>query len=477
MLYLYKQEGGYDMTQHQFLLKDHENSIQLQAERVAFYLQGEIIEAFNAEKNKVYYLFFYKSHYLTACKAKKLRRNSYIEHAFKDGLVFNEPHPIIEKLISSNSPLKMTAFNPLVKKLEKLYSNHEKAQILTFFESFFPKKHLFHEISSIFYEYRRNGQMFLGYRIVRILHDFAPNHSLVKELNGSLMFNKYATLYNQMSEKLLEKDPIFVEKVLFTQKKDPQRFQQLVECYEKDARLLDLVALYSYKLKDIPSNDAYRSLVKLLHQTFNEFESIEILEGLSSQIPEYLPLQHDLFTHYLSTRNMKEVLNLANHQEFNLSKSDSRTFGSILNDIDFKEDFMQPEMLKSLMKTVVKFFPEKVEDFLYKSVVTLLRSHELPYIKEWLAPFKASQTHLQLFDKIDRIQIYNDDLDQMQTLGELYVEFKQLDKAIECFCWEMELKPNDPKPLQWLAKVYQEKGMDHEADAFRQLCINLQKRA
>ncbi|MGM0904736.1 MAG: hypothetical protein ACQEXB_27200 [Bacillota bacterium] len=465
------------MNQNQFLLMDHENSIQLQAERVAFYLQGEIIEAFNEAKNEVYYLFFYKSKYLTTCKAKRLRRNSYIEHAFKDGLVFEAPHPIIHKLLSPNTPYKITTFNPLVKKIEKLYSKHERAWILTFFESFYPKKDLFHEISSIFYEYRRNGQMFLGYRIVRILNDFAPNHSLVKELTSSLLFNKYAELYNQVSEKLVEKDPIFAEKLLFAQRENPQRFHQLVQCYEKDSRSLELIALYYERLTTIPSNDSYRPFLKLLNQTFYEHETVSILEKLNLKIPAYLPLQQELFNYYVKIHKVEEVFHLVNQQEFHLNKSESRTFGSILDELDFQDEFIKPEMLRSLLKTVIKFFPDRVEEFLNKSVVTLLNAHELAFIKEWLAPFKESHSQLPLFKKIDVMQKFNDDLDHMQTLGELYVEFKQLEKAIECFCWEMELKPNDPKPLQWLAKVYQDKGMDQEADAFRQLCINLQKRA
>ena len=73
------------------------------------------------------------------------------------------------------------------------------------------------------------------------------------------------------------------------------------------------------------------------------------------------------------------------------------------------------------------------------------------------------------------MQTISDELDDMQTLGELYYEFRQMDKAIECFDWEMELKPADPKPLQWLAKIYREKGMNQESDIYRQLCVNLQK--
>jgi len=291
------------------------------------------------------------------------------------------------------------------------------------------------------------------------------------------VFNKYAELYNQVSDKLLEKDPIFAEKLLYAQRSEKDSFRQLVQCFEKDSRSLDLIALYSNKLTVTPSNDFYRPFVKLLHLTFNEQETTAILEKLSLQVPAYLPIQQELFTSYLKSHNMKKAFYIVNQKEFHLNKSEARTFGSILDDLDFEIEFIQPEMLRSLMKAVIKFFPDRVEDLMYKSVVTLLNTHELADIEEWLAPFKESNAHLQLFEKVDTMLTMNDDLDYMQTLGELYVEFKQLDKAIECFCWEMELKPDDPKPLQWLAKIYQDKGMDQEADAFRQLCINLQKRA
>lgn len=465
------------MNQDQFILMNQDKSIQLRAERVAFFIQGEIIEAYNEQKNEVYYLFFYQTHYLTACKAKRLRRNSYIAHAFKDGVVFEAPHPIINKLLPSDIPYKITTLKPFVKKLERLYSTYERALILTFFESFYPKKVLFHEISSIFYEYRRNGQMFLAYRIVRILNDFAPNHSLVKELMSELMFNKYAELYNRVSAKLLEKDPIYAEKMLFAQKEEPQQFQQLIQCYHKESRSLELIVLYVDKLTATPSNELYRPFLKLLHQAFNEHETIEILAQISTHIPTFLPLKQDLFHSYVKAHNMREVFYLVNQQEFHLNKSESRTFGNLLEDLDFEDEFIQPEMLRSLIKTVMKFFPDRVEGFMFKSVVSLLNTYELAFVKEWLAPFKDSLSHLQLFDKVEIMEKLNDDLDYMQTLGELYVEFKQLDKAIECFCWEMELKPNDTKPLQWLAKIYQEKGMGQEAEAFRQLCLNLQNRA
>ena len=464
------------MKQDEFLLYDHHKSIQLHAERAIFYLQGEIIEAFTKDQ-EVYYLLFFKHQFLTAFKAKSLRRRSFIEKAFKQGMVFNAPHPFIEILLDSNPPLKSLTFNQLNKKLQMSYTLQEKAFILTFFESFIPKKQLFDEISSIFYDYRRNGQLSMGYQIVQILKDFAPNHRLVKQLTSNIEYTKYANMYNQTPEKLVTTDPIFTEKYLYTYKDNNQPFQQLSSQYEKESRWLDLMALFIYKLIRTPTTNDYRPLLQLLEKQLNEKDRAAVLEKISIEIPEFLPLQKYLFDHYVSSYNMEEIFKIANRQEFHLSETQAQTFGDLLNEYDLRPHSLQPEMLKSLMSTVTKFFPEKAERLLHKSVTALLITHELPYIKEWLSPFKEVQPQLSLFEKIDTMYEISEDLDQMQTLGELYVEFKQYDKAIECFNWEMELKPTEIKPVQCLMNIYREMGMDQEADAYRHLCINLQKQA
>lgn len=468
--------GGYGMNEDQFLLYDHQKPIILKAERVSFYLQGEIIEAFT-ENNEVYYLFFYKSTFLTAATAIRLRRNSFIEAAFKKGMVFGAHHPFLNRLLSSNSPLKMISFQQLTKKLEKLYTPQEKSFILTFFESFFPKKQLFDEITSVFFEYRRNGQMFLGYQIIRVLMDFAPNHRFVKQLSNDMMFSKYAVLYNQKSEKIFAKDPIFAEKTLYAQKDNDECFQQYVAHLKKESRWVDLSALFIYKITQTPSTDYYSPLINQLEQHLNENDTMHILEKIAFQLPAFLPVQQDLFKRYVKNNKIEEVFNMMNIYHFQLSSSQVQTFGDLLESADSEGQSLQPEVLKTLLKSYIHFFPEKAEKLLNKYVISLLKTHELDYITEWLKSFEENQRSLQIVEKINAMQKLSDDLDQMQTLGELYVEFGQFEKAIECFSWEMELKPTNSKPLQWLSKIYRSMGMKREADAFRELCIDIQKRA
>lgn len=464
------------MDQDHYLLYDHKKPIRIKIERVSFYQQGQIIEAFS-ENNEVYYLFFYKSNFLTALKATKLRRQSFIENAFKKGMVFQCPHPISHALLSSKQTCQILNFNSLLKKLETNYSPQEKAYILTFFESFFPKKQLFNEIQSTFYEYRRNGQMFLGYRLVRILMDFSPTHSLVKQLTGDMNFSKYTSLYSQKSDEVFAKDLIFAEKTLYSEIENDHSFQKLVAILEKESRWHELISLFISKLIITPSDEYYCPLLKLLKLHFNENETLNILEKLSYQLPNFLSLQQDVFNMCVKTHKIELAIQLMKNQSHTLSNSQLCTFANYLEDYDADILSLQPEILTCLLKPILEMFPEKTETLLKKYVISLLKTYELAFIKEWLKPFMENGGSRNLLAKIEKMQKLSEDLDEMQILGEMYYEFRQFDKAIECFSWEMELTPTNPKPLQWLAKAYREMGMTFEAEAYQQMCISMQKRA
>lgn len=68
-----------------------------------------------------------------------------------------------------------------------------------------------------------------------------------------------------------------------------------------------------------------------------------------------------------------------------------------------------------------------------------------------------------------------DDPDHQFELGELYLYFQQLEQSLDCFKWEMELNPDNTKPVQFLSKIYLELGKKEEANAYQQLLIQMQK--
>lgn len=465
------------MNEEHFLLHNGQKSIQLRPERATFYLQGEIIEAYS-EKNEAYYLFFYKYQFLAAAKAKRLRRHSFIQHAFTKGMVCDSPHPFIHELLVSNQPLHITNFNQLLEKLDHHYSPQEKAFILTFFESFIPKKLLLQEIKSAFYEYRRNGQSFLGYQILHILNDFSPNNSLVKQLNKDMMFTKYANLYKEKSNQVFSKDVIFAEKTLYSAKDNDLSFQQLITHLEKESRWIDMIALFMYKVTSSASPDHYHSLIKLLKSHLNDQDRVEILEGLSRQLPEFHLLQQDLFDLYLNQfKSFEKIIKMLKITNGKLKDSQVDIIQTKLEEVDPASKTFRSDQFSALVKPVFKQRPEIAEEIVRMHVVALLKTNELPFIKDWLEGVVEKKEKLTILDKIEKMEQMSDDLDQMQPLGELYYEFEELEKAVECFSWVMELQPNNPNPVKWISKIYREMGRAEESDAYRQLCVNMQKEA
>lgn len=465
------------MNQVQIQLHDHHQVLHLQPERMTFYLGSRIIEAIN-EKKEVYYIFFYKEIFLTVEKATQLRRRSFIEKAFKKGIVFDAPHPLFNLLFSAQTNhYKKVNHRQLITKLNKYYSSQEKAFILTFFDSFIPSKKIFDEISSLYYEYRRNGQMFLGYQILKILIDFRHNYSLVKQLASDIQFAKYADLYKQKTTDLLKKDVIFAEKMLYSQRSSDESFSRLIALLQKESRWIDILALYIDKTITTSSVDDYQSLVKLLEHYCKEDTIIHVLESLSSAIPSFIQIKKDLFKRYIENEKLIDALELMNEYEFEISESEVDSYHKVLVDYDLVSYSIRPKILSNLLRTVLHKYPEQAETLLTKYASLLLKTQEISFVKEWLHPFKTNHKDVKLFVRVDLMEKLSNDLDKMQLLGELYYEFNQLDKALECFSFEMELKPNDPKPLQWLSKIYRELEMPYESEAYRLQCINLQKRA
>lgn len=462
------------MVQEQITLYDHRKAIPLQLERVIFHLQGEIIEAIS-ENEEIYYLIYYKYRFLTAVKAKRIKLQSYIAHAFKQGMVFNAPHPLVDKLLSTRHELPILSFQQLVNKLELHYTPQEQAYILTLFESFFPKKQLFTEILTHYYEYRRNGQLALGYQIIRILMDFAPKQSLVKSFANDIHFHKYAVLYNEKSPKVLSADQIYAEKVLYAGKENKDDFKLLTAFLEKKSRWLDIIAIFLSNLNTSLSVEEYRYLSHLLERHFNEEEVMFILEQLSLRYPDFLPLKQDLFNRYIELKRIGKLLELLNFHEFVLNHTQLQVLGGMLEEADIGVFPHDSVALQEMVNRLMNLFPDKTDLLLKRSVTILLQTKQPVEIKSWLNPLKGKAGTMQIFDKIETIVELSDSLNNMQTLGELYFEFQQFDRAIECFSWEMELDPTNPKPLHWLAKVYHEMGQEQESEVYQQLCINVQK--
>ncbi|RYG72019.1 hypothetical protein EU245_11990 [Lentibacillus lipolyticus] len=465
------------MSNNQFILYNRRKKpIVFEPSRVALYRQCEVVEAVS-ENNDMYYLFFYNYRFLTAAKATKLKRRSFIASALQHGMVFEAPHPFIECLFSSNQALQMKGFDTLIKELDKRYSLLEKAFILTFFESFISKKRLFEAIKAIFYIYRRSGQNFNGYQIIRILMDFAPGHSFVRQMAADKSFRQYKDQYDQHDEAVLSADPVFFEKVAYANSDDNTYLQQLITHLEQSSRWIDVLALYSIHFVKNPATHTYDSLISIAASHLTAHQVTQLQEKLYQHSPHFAPLERALLTSYAKGNQVVHVLTMLDGLASELHDEQYTAIREMFFRLDLQQHTLPPALLPALIRSVTLFDQKQADELLHTFISALLVEYEPGYMKTVLQPFMDNQSIHPVYLKLDRMDRFSNDLEQMQALGELYDEFNQPSKAIECFSWEMELKPDDPAPLKGLSKIYRQLGHEQEAKAYRTLLQTIQKQA
>ncbi|RPF50622.1 hypothetical protein [Aquisalibacillus elongatus] len=456
------------MIQNQFVIHDSKHKpIKLRAERMSNYIRGQIVEATNSSGDLLY-LFFYQGKFLTAKKATKLRRHSFIEYAFTKGMTYQAPHPYIDSLIASNQTPTVLTNKQLLRKLNQHYSKQEKAYILTFFESFISKKQIFEEIKTMFYEFRRNGKLLTAYQLIRVMKDFAPKHSLVKSLSSDLIYKDFNKMYYDQTDEMFDQDRLEAEKVMFH--KPDQYAEKYANRLEEEGRLLELV-MWQFSN---PQSFSFTSIEKHLLNGFSNHEAIQILEHLSESMSD-ASLNERLLSLYLETKQLDHISQLS--RQIDIDEKTLNEIADILTDNSPSELNVDSFRIQPLLLKVTQLNPTMANDLLHKYIGNMLHRHSLKDINDWLEPFREKHESIDTIQKFDRLYEMNDDLDHMQSLGELYYEFKQWKQALECFSMESELKPEEAQPLKWLSKTYLEMGMKEESDVYQKMYVSVQKQA
>jgi tetratricopeptide (TPR) repeat protein len=112
---------------------------------------------------------------------------------------------------------------------------------------------------------------------------------------------------------------------------------------------------------------------------------------------------------------------------------------------------------------------KQLEQKVFQLAVSLLEDNGLKSVCEKLLPIHSLLPNSEVLRKINEMVELAEDPDRMMEMGDYYAEFKQFDKAIDCFFWEMELQPQNPSPVQKISKMYQSKGMKEEAASYQKL--------
>ncbi|GEN53654.1 hypothetical protein [Halobacillus faecis] len=445
------------MTIH---VKQPKKDLALVPSRIVFYEQMQLVETFD-DQSQCHMLFFYKQKYLTAVRTTRLKLHSYIARALKEGTAYESPHPFLQALIEMNTPLHKVSYPQLKKKIAGPYSRQEQAKVLTFFESFIPKKQLFQDMKSLFYQYRREGNMSGAYRVIRVMRDFAPNNKFVKEMANDLSYRELTNLYLEQSHTLMERDPLFKE--TYATFEDHQRL------LEQEHRWVEASSHLLTHFYNQPTLENYQLYRAYLSRHFDCDSRTLLLEQMSQTIPSFPSVTEDLFQHYLVKENTDAAARLYTERELMLDEEQFKQMTTLLEKNRFHED---PVNFMPFMRRITAQHPEETRELLDAFLIRLLETMEIEQVHDSLKSFPKKSS---LMRKVERMNEIREDLDCMQELGELYYGFHQLEKSIECFQMEMELKPSTPEPLRWLSKVYADKQMMDESKAYQQLCVDVQK--
>ncbi|TYS17974.1 hypothetical protein FZC78_09055 [Rossellomorea vietnamensis] len=445
-------------------------------ERIAFYRDIAFVEAVNSQ-NELHYLFFYKEQFLTCKKALKLKRSSFIEQAFKDGIVFLCPHPLAGQLIEQNSPLKIISFNDLHKKLKASRTLQETAYIFRALDSFLAPEKLLHLIRNHYYQYRRNGQFLHAYKILRILAETAPQNSWVRQTSAELHFQPYEKTYKQNPLKLLETDPLHAASYLWKSRHEQENNEVLQQHLLQQKQRLTITALMVESVLQNPCHETLQPLTLWIRTHLDKQDEIDLLYALSKAIPENREILQQLLHELIESGDYDKALGLLGDTPAAAGEMDEAMLSRIFEGVNWQQTTIPIEKLNTLIISVLQGHPTKLEKIMKSCVQSLLEGHDLPFVAEWISPLQTQNISLPVAEKIKKMNALLDDPEQQSQLGEYYYQFHILDRAIDCFSWDMELRPNDPAPVKWLSRLYQEKGMANEAKAYQQVLMEMQKRA
>ncbi|KZZ84066.1 tetratricopeptide repeat protein [Bacillus sp. SJS] len=441
-----------------------EKPLQLQVKRLAFYNRMRIAETVHPEKGTCY-LFFYQNQFLTG-KHTTPKKGSMLSRAFRNGIVLDAPHPLIDALFTPPQVFQLRTVTQLFKSLSKQLTPQETVYILSHFDSFVSKDKITEACKSFFFQYRRSGQFRMAHQVLMTLLDADSKNQWASELSQHMDYLKYRLLYEGGYTEMKAIDPLHAEVLCRKKKKTEPSFTRLQKLLSEQNRWMDQAALYIkyFKNEEEPSPEYYEQFTKLLAAHFSNRERAIILWDTCKDQVKDGKAQQDLVDALLSDNRLEDAVSvLIGSQDCN-----SEQLMALLSNPDLDYKRLDEEKFQTFF---ISLEDQKACGQLLRIMVpNMLKHREFSAVLSWLLPIPSLLT-----ENFKKMAAYQDDPEQQLELGRLYVELKQYQKAIDCFSWEMELNPSNPEPVQWLSKTYKEMGMSQEAKAYMSVLHTMQK--
>ncbi|WP_078378521.1 tetratricopeptide repeat protein [Sutcliffiella halmapala] len=465
------------MTNETIITIQHEKQQLLLKPMSLYVYQGfQVIEAFNTELSECYYLLFYKTSYLTGKCTTKIKRISRLSTILQKGIKLTPTHPLLSHLLTNNRVHTFPSLNPLWEKVQKKYSPLEAANILTIFDSYMKKDKIMKVIKEFALQFRREGQLLHTYQVLHLLVRFYPTFKWANEMAKQLQYQSYHSLYQSKITTLMTKDPLYVEQYCYEHLDDEKCLSILSKILIKEARITELLCLSTHALIHSTTNDKanYKQLLEHLPTDYTNSEKADFLSYIAlHRTSQHDELSKDLLTLLKKQERYEEALLLLTKNGKPISIANFPYLLEIVVHMDLTTHVNIVESLNLPLSDGIS--PKQAQALFQVIVPILLKEKGLDYTHQWLETYYRQYPTAPILLKIKKMAAIKDDPDQMYALGEMYYQMKQLNDAVECFNWELELNPTNINSIKWLTKLYLEMGMIEESKSYQYMYHNLQK--
>lgn len=419
-----------------------------------------------------YYLVFYKDQFINVIQAKKIKLHSHIHATMTNGIRLSGNHPIISRLITKET-FPSSRFNQLYKKLEQHYSPIETALILSFFDAFTATDSTKKLLKKTYYDFRRNGKMRKSLQVLYLLAETNHQDSFASDMIANMEFQRYNQAY-QATNTLAETDPIYFEAVRFKHLQQSNDQTLLLNFYDQNDRMLDATIVRIYLLKQQFNPTYWNNLLQTI-DSWNTEEKIHLLLDLYRELPHPV-IEQELTSKLIGSSHHKEAISfLLDHHDQPI-KVEAEKFIYHLQQIDPKQLVAYFHLPQTTLITISKqLSKQQLEKMVQPFIKAFLPNYTFQEIARWFDAFHHERIHFLAEKTLDNMETLLDDPDHQYQLGELYASFDQIDKAIDCFKWEMELNPTNTKAIQSVVNLYKKAGNEAEANTYQDLLIQTQK--
>ena len=456
-------------------IKDKKKTFIGKVVRTAIMANTKVMQVRTADAED-YYLVYYRKSFIFGDNLNTVTEGSFIDKAFQEGIVFETSHPMLSILIPKQT-VTIPNRSKLFPQLQTHFSPQEIAYIATTLDSFFEKTALSKLIEQIYFDHKRNGKFMKAFQILQILSEFMPQLKSANERISSLEFSSYHDFYHSSNlPAILKKDPLYVQHYCFKNRTTPDVYTFLEEILKSNESYIEMIVLWLEKVRRFQQAEEIESYTRIARKFLTMEEWILILAEEKINPFQVLPEAKAI---------IEEIIKAGNYEEaatFLLKFMDDlpATYDSILKklwenvDAEFVGSHLD-HFISILQRQGNEENHKQSEAQVYQLIVSMLKGYDLKTVYDKLQPLQKVLPHSLIFRKLSKMVKMLEDPDRMMELGDYFAEFKQYDPAIDCYSWEMELKPQDPDPVWKIFKMYQQKGMANEAAAYQKVFAQLKE--